>query len=156
MNIWTIRLIVLLSIAASYAGTYFYGRVVGHDAEEKVFTEYKANVEATAKAQQQHTQDVIRQQQQTTGEIQHEWETRYNALIALYGRDANRVRYITLRPRTMPAASNGSGAIDAPTSQSGFDTRHYTIAGCAQDALTVREFQQFVKKNHFPVEGNKP
>jgi hypothetical protein len=100
------------------------------------YLEYKASVEATAKAQEAHNQAVEQQHQLVNQGIQNEYEGKLAALRNYYG-----------RMQLNPSSGSMSGISPAPKGTDA-ETAYPILAGqCAETTLQVNLWQEWATQN---------
>jgi len=113
------------------AGIFFCGFHIGNNR----YVEYKARVEATAKAQEEHNQAVEQEHQIINQGIQNEYEGKLAALRNYYGR-------MQLNPSSSPM----SGISPTPKGTDAATAYPVLVEQCSQSTLMLVELQEWVRQ----------
>jgi len=114
------------------AGIFFCGFHIGNNR----YVEYKARVEATAKAQEEHNQAVEQEHQIINQGIQNEYEGKLAALRNYYGR-------MQLNPGSSPM----SGISPTPKGTDAATAYPVLVEQCAETTLQVNLWQQWATEH---------
>jgi len=114
------------------AGIFFCGFHIGNSR----YVEYKARVEATAKAQEEHNQAVEQEHQIINQGIQNEYEGKLAALRNYYGR-------MQLNPSSSPM----SGISPTPKGTDAATAYPVLVEQCAETTLQVNLWQQWATEH---------
>jgi hypothetical protein len=136
---------IILAIAGTLFGFFLYGYEQGKDKKEQEVIQYKSALEAADNL----ARTAKLEGEQNAKKIGSDYLLNLDALKSYYDGLLQKARN-SLSPSTIPACPKIS---DESPSQS-------TITGCpiqieqrcAQDALTVKAFQEYVLVNHIPVQ----
>ena len=128
----------IIAIVLAVIGIFSFGYFRGHHAVQVKFDEYKSEVEAIAKAQEEKTKQIDAKNRKISEDTKNAYETRLSNLRTYYGlRLANGVG-------SLPKVSN------APEGTDGYSIDHLPapaiLAGqCAETTLTLISLQSFIR-----------
>jgi len=114
------------------AGIFFCGFHIGNNR----YVEYKARVEAAAKAQEEHNQAVEQEHQMINQGIQNEYEGKLAALRNYYGR-------MQLNPSSSPM----SGISPTPKGTDAATAYPVLVEQCSETTLQVNLWQEWATEN---------
>ena len=124
---------IKIGLAVFIACSIFYG---GFHLGNSRYLEYKASVEATAKAQEAHNQAVEQQHQLVNKGIQNEYEGKLAALRNYYG-----------RMQLNPSSGAMSGISPAPKGTDAETAYPILVGQCAETTLQVNLWQEWATEN---------
>lgn len=147
---WAWRWLAILAIGASLFG---YGYLRGYRTEERALELYQAKVETLGKEAAAKVVQIKAEQDKNTKEVRDGYEQELADIDAYYAsHPSERVRVVYARGSKLPAAPDCPARADGPASQPATPRGDPDFEkACALDAAKVKAWQDFARKNGFPV-----